>query len=157
MGSYIISIAKTASKKIGALICSMKFLSPKIALYLYKSTIWACMEYCCHAWAGAPRCYLELLDKPQKQICRIVGHCWSFTCCLSWTLGSLSKYSQLKPFLFHLNWLNWFHFLILEGGLMIILIDFIIFLSPFLDVTRTSMSIVSFLVQLLLTHDLNGF
>ena len=27
-GSYIISIAKTASKKIGALICSMKFLSP---------------------------------------------------------------------------------------------------------------------------------
>ena len=36
-GSYIISIAKTASKKIGALICSMKFLSPEVALYLYKS------------------------------------------------------------------------------------------------------------------------
>ena len=33
-GSYIISIAKTASKKIGALICSMKFLSPEVALYL---------------------------------------------------------------------------------------------------------------------------
>ena len=28
-GCYIISIAKTASKKIGALICSMKFLSPE--------------------------------------------------------------------------------------------------------------------------------
>ena len=27
--SYIISIATTASKKIGALICSMKFLSPE--------------------------------------------------------------------------------------------------------------------------------
>ena len=27
-GFYIISIAETASKKIGALICSMKFLSP---------------------------------------------------------------------------------------------------------------------------------
>ena len=38
-GSYIISIAKTASKKIGALIQSMKFLSPEVALYLYKSTI----------------------------------------------------------------------------------------------------------------------
>ena len=37
--SYIISIAKTASKKIGALICSIKFLSPAVALYLYKSTI----------------------------------------------------------------------------------------------------------------------
>ena len=36
--SYIISIAKTASKKIRALIRSMKFLSPEVALYLYKST-----------------------------------------------------------------------------------------------------------------------
>ena len=33
-GSYIISIAKTDSKKIGALIYSMNFLSPKVALYL---------------------------------------------------------------------------------------------------------------------------
>ena len=37
LGSYIISIAKTASKKIGALIRSMKFLSPEVALYFYKS------------------------------------------------------------------------------------------------------------------------
>ena len=44
-GSYIISVAKTASKKIGALIRSMKFLSPEVALYLYKSTIHLCMEY----------------------------------------------------------------------------------------------------------------
>ena len=60
-GSYIISIVKTASKKIGALIRSMKFLSPEVALYLYKSTIQTCMEYCCHVWAGAPSWYLELL------------------------------------------------------------------------------------------------
>ena len=71
-GSYI-SIAKTTSKKIGALICSMKFLSPEVALYLYKSTIRPCMEYCCHVWAGALRCYLELSDKIQKRICRTVG------------------------------------------------------------------------------------
>ena len=36
--SYINSITKTASKKIGGLIHSMKFLSPEVALYLYKST-----------------------------------------------------------------------------------------------------------------------
>ena len=72
-GSYIISIAKTATKKIGALIRSMKFLSPEVALYLYKSTIRPCMEYCCHVLAGAPSCYLELLDKIQKWICRTVG------------------------------------------------------------------------------------
>ena len=59
--SYIISIAKSASKKIGALIRSMKFLSPEVGLYFYKSTIRPCMEYCCHVWAGAPTCYLELL------------------------------------------------------------------------------------------------
>ena len=65
-GSYIISIAKTVSKKIGALIRSMKFLSPVVALYLYKSTTHQCMEYCCHVWASALSCYLELLDKLQK-------------------------------------------------------------------------------------------
>ena len=36
--SYIISSAKTASKKIGALICSIRFLSAEIALYVYKAT-----------------------------------------------------------------------------------------------------------------------
>ena len=36
-GSYIISIAKTASKKIGALIRSTEFLSSVVALYLNLS------------------------------------------------------------------------------------------------------------------------
>ena len=49
----------------------MKFLSPEVTLYLYKSTIQAWMEYCCHVWASAPS-YLELVDKLQKQICRTV-------------------------------------------------------------------------------------
>ena len=31
----------------------MKFLSPEITLYIYKSTIWSCIEYCCNTWAGA--------------------------------------------------------------------------------------------------------
>ena len=51
----------------------MKFLSPEVALYLYKSTIWPCIEYCYHVWTGAPSCYLELLEKLQKWICRTVG------------------------------------------------------------------------------------
>ena len=65
-GSYIISIAETASKKIGALIHSM-FISLEVALYFYKSTIHPCKEYCCHVWAGAPSCFLELLDKLQNE------------------------------------------------------------------------------------------
>ena len=50
----------------------MRFLSPEIALYLYKSTILPCTKYFCHVWAGAPSCYWEFLDKLQKRICRTV-------------------------------------------------------------------------------------
>ena len=146
--SYIISIAKTASKKSGALIRSMKFLSPEVALYLYKSTIRPCMEYCCYVWAGAPSCYLELLDKLQKRICRTVGP--SLAASLEplahrRNLASLSLFyrykcsselAQLVPLPF------------LEVGLLVILIDCMIFLSPFLDVTRMSMLTVSLLAQL---------
>ena len=64
LGFYIISNAKTAFKKIEA----MKFLFPEIAQYLYESTIWPCMKYCCHVWAGVPSCYLEWLDKLEKWI-----------------------------------------------------------------------------------------
>ena len=71
--NWIGALAKTASKKIGALILSMKFLSPEVALYLYKSSIRPCMEYCCHVWAGTPSCFLELLGKLQKRICMTVG------------------------------------------------------------------------------------
>ena len=46
----------------------MKFLSPEVALYLYKSTIRPCMECCCHVWDGASSYYLELLNKLQKRI-----------------------------------------------------------------------------------------
>ena len=96
-----------------------------------------CMEYCCHVWAGG-----------QKWICRTVGlsfaasldslaHCWnvaSFSLFYWYYFGRFSsELAQLVP---------------LEAGLLIILIDCMIFLSPFLDVTRISMSTVSFLIQL---------
>ena len=102
----LISIAKTSSSKIGALIHSMKFLS-EVALYLYKCTIQPCMEYCFHVWAGAPSCYLELLDKLQKLMCRSVGplltaslellaHCWNVAR-LSLFYRCLSELAQLVP------------------------------------------------------------
>ena len=126
----------------------MNFLSPEVAVYLYKSTIRPCKDYCCHVWAGAPSCYLELLDKLQKRICRAVDP--SFAASLEYlahrrNVASLSLFYRYSLVDVHLNW---FHFLILDGGLLVILTDCTIFLSPFLDVTRTSMSTVSFLAQL---------
>ena len=147
-GSYIISIAKTASKKIGALIHSMKFLSPEVALYLYKFTMWSFMEYCCCVCAGAPISYLELLDKLQKWISITVGlslavsleplsHCQnvaSLSLFYKYYFGRCSSaLAQLLP--------------LLKGGLLVILID-CMFLPPFLDVTRMSKLAVSFLAQL---------
>ena len=99
----------------------MKFLSPEVSLYIYKSTIHPCMEYC---------------------------------------LSSLVDV--------YMNWLRWFHFFVLEGGLPDILIDCMIFLSPFLDVTRLPVSTVFFphtarfwnslpIECFPLTYNLNGF
>ena len=150
-GSYIISIAKTASKKIRALIRSMKFLSLEVVPYLYKSTTRPCMEYCCHVWAGAPSCYLELLDKLQKQMCRIVG-------------SSLAASASLEPLAHRRNVASLSLFyryyfgrcslelaelipLPFSRGLLVILIDCLTFMSLFLDVTKMSMSTVSFLAR----------
>ena len=148
---YIIFIAKTASKKIGALICSMKFLSPEVALYLYKSTIRLCMEYCCHVWAGAHSCYLKLLDKLQRQICMTVGpslagfleplahhrNVASLTLFYWYCFGRCSlELAQLVPFPF-------------SGGRSTRYSDRLYyFLSSFLDVTRMFMPTVSILTQL---------
>ena len=66
-GSCIVSITKTASKKIEALILPLKFLYSGVDIYLYKRTIRPCIEYCCHAWARGPSWYfLDMMDKLQK-------------------------------------------------------------------------------------------
>ena len=96
-GSYIVSIAKTSSKKIRALIRSMKFLSPEAALYLYKSTIRPWMKYCCHACACAPNCYLELLGKLQKQIFNTVGPSLAVSLEPLAHRGNSSELAQLVP------------------------------------------------------------
>ena len=74
-GSYIISIARTASKKIGALIRSMKFLSPEVALYLYKSTIRPCMNTVVTSGL-VPTVATWIWEQA-------IQDCWSFTFCFS--------------------------------------------------------------------------
>ena len=129
----------------------MKFLSPELPLYLHKSTIRQCMEYCCDVFACAPSCFLKLLDKLQKRISRTVdpslaasleplAHCRnvaSLSLFYRYYFGRCSsELAQLVPLPF------------LEGGLLAILIDCMIFLWPFLDVTKMSMPTVSFLTKL---------
>ena len=130
----------------------MKFLSPEVAQYLFKSTICPFMAYCCHIWAGASSCYLEFLEKLQKRMCRTVGPAFAAS---PETLAHHRNVTSLS--LFHRSYFGrcsseltqlvplWGG---LERGLLVILIDCMMFLSPFLDVTKISMSTVSFLTQL---------
>ena len=138
----MIYIAKISSKKIEVLIRSIKFLSPEVALYLYKSTMRPYMEYCWHFWADAPSSHLELLDNLQKQICM--------------TFGSILA-SSLEPLAHRRNVANLsllyryyfgrcspelaqlFHFLFIERSLIVRMINHTIFLSPFLYVTKMCM------------------
>ena len=47
-----------------------------------------------------------------------------------------------------MKWVNWFHFVILVGGPLVILIECMIFLSALLDVLKMSMSTVFLRAQL---------
>ena len=103
------------------------------------------MEYCCHVWAGAPSCYLESLDKLQKRICRAVVSSLAASLVECQNVACLSLFYR---YYFGRCSSGLAHFLIFEGGLLVILIDCMIFLSAFLDITRMSISTVSFLTQL---------
>ena len=148
-GSYGISFAKTASKIIGVLIRSMKLLSLDVVLYLYKFTIRTYMEYFWHVWVIAPSCYLESLDKLQKRICATVGR--SLTASFE-PLAHRRNVASLRFFFRH-------YFGICSSELVqllyscyslffFILIDCMIFLPPFLDVTKMYLSRIPFLAQL---------
>ena len=50
----------------------MNFLSCEAVCYLYKPTIRPYIEHSFHVWAGAPKCYLDMLDKLQKRVRRAV-------------------------------------------------------------------------------------
>ena len=169
-GSYIIYIAKTASKNIVVVIRSLKFLSPEVALYLYKSTIRWYMEYCSHVRAGAPSSYLELLDKLQKWICRTAGPSLAASleplayrrnlCSLSlfcrYYFGRCSsELTQFVPLPYS------------QGGLLVILIGCMVFFTIprcYKDVSISSFlprtaRLLSFLPKecFVLTYDLNEF
>ena len=149
-GSYVISIAKTGSKKIGSLIHSMKFLSREVALYLYKSTIQPCIEYTV-LMSGL----VLLVDTwncsiSYKRICRTTGsllaasleplalyrNIVSLSLLYRYCFDRYSEPAQLIP-------------LPCSQGRSNCYSDRLhIFLSPFLDVTRISMSTVCFFAQL---------
>ena len=124
LGSHIIWIAKTASKKIGALICSMMFFFLQrllcISLNLSYDLTWNIfvISELVHIAVGPSlaACLEPLIHQPNAA-----------------SLSLLYRFSLVD---IHLNWLNWSHLLTLTEGLLVIQIDRIIFMLPFLDVTK---------------------
>ena len=84
-------------------------------------------------WAGAPSCYFDMLDNLQKRIWRTVSP--SLVASLE-PLAYRENVANLSLFYrylvdVHLNQLNWFCFLILVPGPLVILVGCIIFLFKF--------------------------
>ena len=74
IGALTLSLSlKVPPTKLEPWFVLWSFFSWNCSAYLYISTIHPCMEYCSHVRAGAPNCYLELLDKLQKRIYRTVS------------------------------------------------------------------------------------
>ena len=117
----------------------MEFFSSEAALYLYRSTIRPCMEYRCHVWAGVLRCYLQLLDKLQKRICRTVGSSLAASLkplahrqnVASSSVSCRYQFGRCSSELVELVPLPYYP----GRSTCYILIDCVIFLSPFLNVS----------------------
>ena len=115
----------------------MKFLSPEVSLRLYKSpyihvwntvvmsglvsliATWKCQTSYKNKYAGLLVLHLLPLLNPW-----LIIEMWSAQV---FSIG-ITLVDVLQ------NWLNWFHFLFLVGGLLLVLTDCMIFLSPFLNV-----------------------
>ena len=122
----------------------MRFHYLEVALYLYNSIILPCKDQ-----PGAPLCFISVLVP--------LVATWNYWISYKKGYAGLSvthlllplnpwHITKMQPALafsvgiilvdVHLNQLNCFNFLFREGGLLVILIDCMIFLLPFLGLTR---------------------
>ncbi|VEN34323.1 unnamed protein product, partial [Callosobruchus maculatus] len=69
---HVVSVAKTASQKLGVLFPCRKLYTPEQLLLLYKAQIRRSLEYCSHVWGCAPKHSLKLLDTMQKRAIRSI-------------------------------------------------------------------------------------
>nr|CAI5829969.1 unnamed protein product [Callosobruchus analis] len=69
---HVVSIAKTASRKLGVLFRCRKLYTPEQLLLLYRAQIRPSLEYCSHVWSCAPKHSLKLLDSIQNRAVRLI-------------------------------------------------------------------------------------
>ena len=128
-------------------------MDPEVALFFYKSVIRLYIEYCCHVWAGTPRCYLNMLL--HKRVFRTVIPSLSaslerLTHCRNVASLSLSCRYYFSRSSYKLA--KMIRLLILAGDPLVVLLGCMIFLSPFRDFRSMSiLFICGFLLNRFLT------
>ena len=136
-GLLILMLEKLNWFRLTVLITLVLLMWKWMGLFLRKNQYFE-MTFSPKFETGSPSCYLELLDKLQKQKCRAVGLFFATSLEPMAHRQNIFNFSISITFVdVHLNWLNWLPYLILVGVLLVILIDCMIFMSPWLDVTRT--------------------
>jgi len=68
---HITMIAKSASKKLGALFRLRRHFNSHQLLQIFKTSIRPCMEYCSHVWGGSSATFL--LDRIQSKAIRLIN------------------------------------------------------------------------------------
>ena len=68
---HIVQIAKSASKKLGALFRCKQYLDSAQLFKLYTGFICPCLEYCSHIWGSSP--YTSLLNRVESKAIRLIG------------------------------------------------------------------------------------
>ena len=68
---HIVEIAKSASKKLGALFRCKKYFNSEQLFKLYIGLIRPCLEYCSHIWGNSAS--VSLLDRVESKAIRLIG------------------------------------------------------------------------------------
>ena len=151
----LISVSKTTSKNIGAFIGSVNFfLLWLLCISINQSygLAWNIVVISGQVVVAAIwKCYISYQN---WYVGRLVLHLLPLL--NPWLIVKMWPvyvfYVGITLVDIHVNWLTWLNFLILNGGLLVILMDCMIFLSPFLDCIKMSIWTVVFLTQLDLNY-----
>ena len=115
-------LIKLLLRRVDPLIHSMKFSFLWSSPLPLKSSMWHWMESWCHACIVTPSCYLDLLGKLHKWVCRTVGptlaafleslfNCWNVASINIFCWYYFDRYSselaELVALLHSFGWFTW--------------------------------------------------
>lgn len=90
-------LLKLLSRTLEPWFVPRSFFIVKLFFIPINMLLWSCIKWCCHVWARAASCYLDILDKLNKGVCESGGPTFAAF------PESLIHFRNVA----RLNWLNW--------------------------------------------------